>query len=81
MNGQGKETITIPISWTDHNDANRNDNHDEYSDLPSSSKKHSNHTSNGNERNLLQKVRNFYGKFMFNRISNQQEICQMQQTS
>ena len=58
VNGQGKEKITIPISWTVHNDANCNDNHDEYSDLPSSSKKHScditsNHTSNGKERNLL----------------------------
>jgi hypothetical protein len=80
MDGQGKEKITIPISWTGHNDANCNDKHDEYSDLPSSSKKHScditsNRVSNGKERNLLQKVGHSYGKFMFNRISNQQEIC------
>jgi hypothetical protein len=73
----------IPGSWRDHNDVKCNDvsyNHDEYSDLQNSSKKHSsdittNHSSTDISIGCYKKWGFFNGKLVFSRISSQQEIC------
>lgn len=60
--------LPIPVSWRDHNDANCNNasyNHDEYSDLPSSSKKHSNDiTTNRSSTGISIGCYKKYGFFM-----------------